>query len=151
MELLKSLGWSGSQVAMAVARMPCILGSAEDRLRRAISFLTKDAGMEAEAIARRPALLKLSIERRLAPRLKVLKLLKEQGLPSGNRAFYPVACMSSEAFFNTFVRPHATILPPGLIGACADAAVLGKRRPELHPEKTGCKWKECGDSPRSQD
>ncbi|RLN05146.1 hypothetical protein C2845_PM13G13580 [Panicum miliaceum] len=122
MELLKSLGWSSSQVAMAVAKMPCILGSSEDRLRRAISFLTKDAGMEAEAIARGPSLLKFSIERRLAPRLKVLKLLKEEGLRLGDRAFYPVACMSSEAFLNTFVRPHATILPPDLIAACATAS-----------------------------
>ncbi|RLN25564.1 hypothetical protein C2845_PM07G28860 [Panicum miliaceum] len=121
MELLESLGWSSSQVAMAVAKMPGILSSSEDRLRRAIGFLTKDAGMEAEAIARGPALLKFSIERRLAPRLKVLKLLKENGLPLGDRAFYPVACMGSEAFLNTFVRPHAKIFPPDLIAACATA------------------------------
>jgi len=114
---------------MAVAKMPCILSSSEDRLRRAISFLTKDAGMEVEAIARGPALLKFSIERRLAPRLKVLKLLKEQGLRLGDRAFYPVACMSNEAFLNKFVRPHAMILPPVLIGACGDATARGGEAP----------------------
>ncbi|TKW17770.1 hypothetical protein SEVIR_5G389700v4 [Setaria viridis] len=121
MELLRSLGWSSSQVAMAVAKMPSILASSEDRLRRAVDFLTKEAGMEVEAVARGPSLLKFSIERRLVPRLKVLKLFKEKGLPLGGRSFYGVACMSRENFFNTFVLPHAKILPRGLIGAFATA------------------------------
>ncbi|OEL37222.1 hypothetical protein BAE44_0001759 [Dichanthelium oligosanthes] len=67
MELLKSLGWSSSQVAMAVARMPSILTGSEQRLRRAMNFLTKEAGKEVEAIARGPSLLMYSIERGWRP------------------------------------------------------------------------------------
>ncbi|XP_062206170.1 uncharacterized protein LOC133908059 [Phragmites australis] len=125
MELLKSLGWSSCQVAMAVTKMPSILGGSEDRLRRAVDFLTKEAGMEVEAIARAPSMLKFSVEGRLAPRLNVLKLLKEKGLPGGDRGFYNVACMSDEAFLKTFVRPHEESLPPGLADAYA-AARAGK-------------------------
>ncbi|CAO1944399.1 unnamed protein product [Urochloa humidicola] len=121
MELLKSLGWSGSQVATAVSKMPGILTSSEGRLRRVMDFLTKEAGVEVDAIARGPSMLMLSIERRLAPRLKVLKLLKEKGLPLGDRSFYGVACMSSENFYNSFVLPHAKILPRDLIGVFATA------------------------------
>ncbi|CAL4946554.1 unnamed protein product [Urochloa decumbens] len=132
MDLLKSLGWSSSQVAMAVARMPSVLTGSEDQLRRAVDFLTKEAGMEVEAIARSPSLLNYSIGRRLAPRLKVLKLLKEKGLPLGDRPFYSVACMGSENFFNMFVLPHAKILPRGLFGAFAlgraGKAVEGRAR-----------------------
>ncbi|CAL4973092.1 unnamed protein product [Urochloa decumbens] len=132
MDLLKSLGWSGSQVAMAVAKMPGLLTASEDRLRRAVDFLTKEAGMEVEGIAHWPSLLRFSIERRLAPRLKVQRFLKEKGLSLGDRSFYSVACMSSEKFFNTFVLPHAKILPRGLIGAFATAragkAVAGAAR-----------------------
>ncbi|XP_062226333.1 uncharacterized protein LOC133924691 [Phragmites australis] len=125
MELLKSLGWSSCQVAMAVAKMPSILSSSEDRLRRAVDFLTKEAGVEVEAIARAPAMLKFSIEGRLVPRLNVLKLLKEKGLPGGDRGFYNAVCMSDETFLNTFVRPNEASLPPGLTDAHA-AALAGK-------------------------
>lgn len=121
----------------------------EDRTRRAVDFLTKEAGMEVEAVARGPALLKFSIERRLAPRLKVLKLFKEKGLPLGDRAFYTVACMSSEKFLNKFVLPHAEILPQFHATSLVLLllSVLGKRRPELHGEKPGSGWKQ-GEDPQ---
>jgi mTERF domain-containing protein, mitochondrial len=73
MELMRSLGLSRSQVAMAVAKFPSVLCNSEERLRRGMDFLTKEAGMDMEAIARSPGMLKLSIEGRLAPRLKVLR------------------------------------------------------------------------------
>ncbi|TVU36475.1 hypothetical protein EJB05_18411, partial [Eragrostis curvula] len=123
-ELLRSLGLSSGQVAMAVAKMPSVLAACEDRLRRAMDFLTKEAGMDMEAIARSPSLLKFSIEERLAPRLKVLKLLKENGLPGGNRGFYNMACLSEEKFINKFVRPHEKSVPA--IAAVYAAARVGK-------------------------
>ncbi|TVU36474.1 hypothetical protein EJB05_18410, partial [Eragrostis curvula] len=124
MELLRSLGLSSGQVAMAVAKMPSILGSCEDRLRRAMDFLTKEVGMDMEAIARSPSLLAFSIEERLAPRLKVLKLLKENGLPGGNRGFYNMACLGEETFLDKFVRPHEKSIPA--IAAVYAAARAGK-------------------------
>ncbi|KAL6845851.1 hypothetical protein ACP4OV_024426 [Aristida adscensionis] len=124
MELLKSFGWSDQQVAMAVAKMPYLLNSSDDRLRRAMVFLTEEAGLEVEAIARGPAMLKFSIEGRLRPRLQVIKLLKEGGLLADELSFYGVACMGEDTFWKTFVLPHEQSVP-AVVDAYA-AARVGK-------------------------
>lgn len=75
LELLRSLGLSNGQLTMVVAKLPSILNLSKDRMRSAMDFLTKEAEMDMVVIARSPVLLKFSVEGRLAPRLKVLKLL----------------------------------------------------------------------------
>ncbi|RCV20867.1 LOW QUALITY PROTEIN: hypothetical protein SETIT_4G092500v2 [Setaria italica] len=68
LKFLKStLGCSESEVAIAVSKMPCILGYSEENLIRKIQFLIKEVGMEPQHIVERPALLGLSLEKRLVP------------------------------------------------------------------------------------
>jgi mTERF domain-containing protein, mitochondrial len=57
-----------------------------------MDFLTKEAWMDMEAIAPSQRMLKLSIEGRLAPRLKVLKLLKAKGLQGHNSQLQLLRC-----------------------------------------------------------
>ncbi|KAK3162497.1 hypothetical protein QOZ80_1BG0090230 [Eleusine coracana subsp. coracana] len=111
LELLRSLGLSSGQVAMAVAKMPSILNLSKDRLRRGMDFLTKEAGMDMEVIARAPAMLKFNIEGRLAPRLKVVNFIREKGLPCSNWSFYTAACLSEERFLSKFVHLHEKNIP----------------------------------------
>ncbi|GJM92537.1 hypothetical protein PR202_ga09014 [Eleusine coracana subsp. coracana] len=124
LELLRSLGLSSGQVAMAVAKMPSILNLSKDRLRRGMDFLTKEAGMDMEVIARAPAMLKFNIEGRLAPRLKVVNFIKEKGLPCSNWSFYTAACLSEERFLSKFVHLHEKNIPA--ITAVYAAARRGK-------------------------
>ncbi|XP_047075707.1 transcription termination factor MTEF1, chloroplastic-like isoform X2 [Lolium rigidum] len=79
-QVLETLGWSHDDVLLAVKKMPGILTVSEERLQRNMHFLTKVAGLEISYIAQRPVLLKYSLERRLFPRYRLLKLLNEKGL-----------------------------------------------------------------------
>uniref|UniRef100_A0A0E0K5A3 Uncharacterized protein n=1 Tax=Oryza punctata TaxID=4537 RepID=A0A0E0K5A3_ORYPU len=122
-EVLKLLGWRSDQVAQVITKMPSVLHGSEERLRRAMSFLTKVAGMDVETIAKHPAMLRYSIEKRLVPRLNVLKVLREERLP-GRRSYnlHSVATMSEARFAEKFVHPYKESFP-AIIDAYADTFV----------------------------
>jgi mTERF domain-containing protein, mitochondrial len=111
MELMRSLGLSSSQVAVVMAKMPSILCASEDRLQRGMDFFTKEVGMDMMAITWSSVMLKFSIEGRIMPKLKVLKILKEKGLRGGNWAFYSAACLNDAQFIKRFMSPYRKTIP----------------------------------------
>uniref|UniRef100_A0A0D9VL32 Uncharacterized protein n=1 Tax=Leersia perrieri TaxID=77586 RepID=A0A0D9VL32_9ORYZ len=110
-EVFKLLGWRGDQVAEVIAKMPTVLHNSAERLLRIMDFLTREAGMDVETIVKCPAMLRYSIEKRLAPQLNVLKLHKEEGLPGSTYNLQTVAAMSKARFAKKFVLPYKESLP----------------------------------------
>jgi mTERF domain-containing protein len=131
-QVLETLGWSHDDVLLAVKKMPGILTVSEERLQRNMHFLTKVAGLEISYIAQRPVLLKYSLERRLFPRFRLLKLLNEKGLLD-LRFDYHAASLSEKKFLAKFVHPYEESLP-GL--ADVYASTCAQKIPmELLPKK----------------
>ncbi|CAM0913658.1 unnamed protein product [Alopecurus aequalis] len=109
--LEETLGWSKDDVLLAVKKMPGILTVSEERLQRNVRFLTEVAGLEISYIAQRPVLLKYSLERRLYPRYRLLKLLNAKGLLLDLRFDYHAASLSEKKFLGKFVHPYKDSLP----------------------------------------
>ncbi|XP_062232863.1 uncharacterized protein LOC133930213 [Phragmites australis] len=118
MQLFEKLGWSREDISLAVRKFPNILGSTEKRVRRSLEFLMGDVGLEIPYIARRPALMLYSIERRLLPRHCLMNFLKAKGLLNAEFSFYFVSTMGNEKFLHRFVHPYEDSVP-GLAAAFA--------------------------------
>ncbi|MQL93855.1 hypothetical protein Taro_026504 [Colocasia esculenta] len=71
--LLRSHGFTDAQISEAVARSPrVLLSKAEEKLGPKLRFLTR-AGLSTELIARRPTLLRRSLDRHLRPWFEFLR------------------------------------------------------------------------------
>ncbi|CAN6198260.1 unnamed protein product [Urochloa humidicola] len=111
LKFLKStLGCSESEVAIAVSKRPNILNYSEENLLRTIQFLTKEVGLEAQHIVGVPVLLGYSLEKRLVPRHRVMKLLQAKGLNS-NISFSSLAKLAEKDFKLKFIDHHEDSVP----------------------------------------
>ncbi|CAH9088412.1 unnamed protein product [Cuscuta europaea] len=79
-EILRSLGWSKSDISNLVQRQPSCLMLSEARLRKKLNFLMKKLGYGPHYLADRPMLLLSSLEKKTIPRSQVLKTLEEHQL-----------------------------------------------------------------------
>ncbi|TVU28534.1 hypothetical protein EJB05_20055, partial [Eragrostis curvula] len=82
------LGWSEAEVAKAVKMAPVLLRCSREKLQRVSEFLTKVVGINAKYILSSPTILMYSLERRIAPRHYVMKVLQEKGLMHKERSFF---------------------------------------------------------------
>lgn len=127
--ILETLGWSQDQVAASARKMPGILAMSEERLRRNADFLATHVGLEIPYIARRPALVMYSLERRLSPRHSLLKILSTRGLLDAKPDFYSTVALTEKRFLDKYVRPYEESIP-GLAttyaSSCAAAKVTTK-------------------------
>ncbi|XP_010939576.1 transcription termination factor MTERF8, chloroplastic [Elaeis guineensis] len=120
--LLKSLGWSESEIASAVCKTPKLLNCSEKSIRAKMDFLTKEAALEPSYVASCPVLLMCSLERRLIPRNHVLRILKSKELLEGGRHFYAAIVLREEKFLKKFVLPNEKKIPglsEAYLAACA--------------------------------
>ncbi|CAL5051952.1 unnamed protein product [Urochloa decumbens] len=123
-----SLCCSESEVAIAVSKMPNILGYSEENLLRKIQFLTKEVELEHQYIVGRPVLLGYSLEKRLVPRHRVMKLLEAKGFNS-NISFFSLAKLGEKDFRLKFIDCHEDSVP-GLASYYASACA-GDAPPEV--------------------
>ncbi|CAL5043719.1 unnamed protein product [Urochloa decumbens] len=105
-----SLRCSESEVAIAVSKMPCILGYSEESLLRKIQFFTKEVGLDPQYIVERPVLLGYSLEKRLVPRHCVMKMLQAKGFNS-NISFSSLAKLGEKDFRLKFIDRHEDSVP----------------------------------------
>jgi len=122
--LLHSIGFSKDDVLAMVRKQPHVLGMSEKKLQGNMDFLVRDVGLGVPYIARRPALLTYSVERRLLPRHSLLKVLKAKELLKDDLDYYATAMMGEKFFVEKFVHPFEKQVP-GLIDGYASKC-LGK-------------------------
>nr|CAB3471379.1 unnamed protein product [Digitaria exilis] len=111
-EFLKTtLGACKSDVSTAASKIPCILGMSEERLLSKIQFLTKEVGLEPQYIVERPVLLALSLEKRLVPRHRVMKVLQAKGLLTSNTSFLTFVKLGERDFKLRYTDCHKDSVP----------------------------------------
>uniref|UniRef100_A0ACD5XEK9 Uncharacterized protein n=1 Tax=Avena sativa TaxID=4498 RepID=A0ACD5XEK9_AVESA len=111
-EFLKTtLMWSDCEVKIAVSKAPIVLTVSKDTLQRKSDFLISEMGLEPAYIAHRPAMLTLSLERRLRPRYYVMKFLKEDGLLDHGKDYYSILLINEKVFVDKFICPHKEAAP----------------------------------------
>ncbi|WVZ96158.1 hypothetical protein U9M48_041829, partial [Paspalum notatum var. saurae] len=118
--LKSALGCSETEVAIAVSKMPSILGISNERLLPKIRFLIDEVGFEPRYIVEKPSLLGYSLEKRLLPRHRVMKLLHAKGLLSECTTFFSLVQAGEQAFRSKLIDRHKDSVP-GLADAYAAA------------------------------
>ncbi|XP_062233252.1 transcription termination factor MTERF9, chloroplastic-like [Phragmites australis] len=122
--LKRALGCAETEVAIAVSKMPSILGLSKECHLRRIQFLINEVGMEPQYIVERPVLFSLSLEKRLIPRHCVMKVLQANGLLNSNMSFFSLAKIREETFKLKFIDCHKDSVT-GLADAYAAARAGG--------------------------
>ncbi|CAL5064732.1 unnamed protein product [Urochloa decumbens] len=107
LELLKStLDCSTSEVATAVSKRPDILEMSDENLLRKIQFMINEVGLGPQYILKNPGLLTYSLEKRLVPRHRVIKVLLTKGLLKSNWGFCSLAKLGEKNFRLKFIDCH---------------------------------------------
>ncbi|CAL5046915.1 unnamed protein product [Urochloa decumbens] len=125
----RTFGCSESEVSIAMTKMPGILGFSDKNLSRKIEFLVNEVGMEPQYILQRHVLLGYSLEKRLLPRHRVMKVLQAKGLLNTNWTFYSLAVIGEKDFRLKFIDCHKDAVP-GLAAYYA-IACAGEVPPEV--------------------
>jgi len=116
----KTLGCSDAEVETMVQKNPMVLMTSSEKLQRVYEFLTKVVGVDAKYIQGMPTILMYSLERRLAPRNYVMKVLQEKGLIRKDLSFYSIVTVGEKTFCSRYIDPYKDVLP-GLANAYASA------------------------------
>ncbi|KAJ4744875.1 hypothetical protein LUZ62_001271 [Rhynchospora pubera] len=119
MEFFKSTyGWSQEEVYSAFKKFPTVLAISKDKVKSNMNFLTREAKMEPRSIASYPHLLAYSQQKRLVPRLHVLRILATKGLK--NSVALTSACVLTEKrFIEKYVEPYKKDVPELAEAYCA--------------------------------
>ncbi|XP_078444400.1 transcription termination factor MTERF15, mitochondrial-like isoform X1 [Wolffia australiana] len=111
MELLRSLGWTEEEILAAIHRFPVLLRYSEKKINAAMELLVKEAGCDPSYVARHPTLVGFSVEKRILPRIAVLKRLRSEGIASGDNCLLSAILASEEAFVERFIDRYGEAIP----------------------------------------
>ncbi|KAJ0053062.1 hypothetical protein Pint_02953 [Pistacia integerrima] len=79
-QTLMSYGWSESDFLLAFKRQPILMLCSVKKIRILMDFFVKNMGLKSSDIVRCPNLLMFSLERRIIPRVSVLKVVMSKKL-----------------------------------------------------------------------
>ncbi|KAJ4841646.1 hypothetical protein Tsubulata_034077 [Turnera subulata] len=103
LELLRSLGWSETELGSALTVQPMLMLCSEEKIRTIMHFLVNKVGLMPSDVAMYPNVFLLSLERNIIPRCSVLNLLMSKGLVKKNFCFLGVLTMGKARFEKKFV------------------------------------------------
>jgi mTERF domain-containing protein len=109
--LKKTFRWSDSEVGFVVCKTPALLRRSKDILQRLSQFFISEVGLEPAAIANRPVMLTLSLERRLRPRYYAVKFLKENGLFNHDPSYSTIFKLTEKVFVERYICPNKEAAP----------------------------------------
>ncbi|KAH9624439.1 hypothetical protein KSS87_021732, partial [Heliosperma pusillum] len=79
-QVFKSFGWTDFHISELVRRSPPAILPSEETNRKKLDFLMNELGYDPDYLATHSALFTYSLKKRLMPRHRVLRVLKEKGL-----------------------------------------------------------------------
>ncbi|KAK9153406.1 hypothetical protein Sjap_000886 [Stephania japonica] len=104
LEAYRSWGLSEEDVRLAFRKQPFCMIASEEKIMRIMDFLVNKMGYDATLIAKYPAIILLSLEKRIVPRCLVVQALVSKGLFGRRKcSIYSVLKMTEENFFKRFV------------------------------------------------
>ncbi|XP_055835062.1 uncharacterized protein LOC129903529 [Solanum dulcamara] len=108
--IFKSFGWSDDDVLMMFRKLPYCLALSEEKIQKALSYM-KNLGCEPTYLASHPSVLVFSLEKRVVPRVQVLKILDEKKLERRKLGLYYALSITETKFMEYFVLPYKDQIP----------------------------------------
>ncbi|OIT19052.1 hypothetical protein A4A49_59022, partial [Nicotiana attenuata] len=109
--IFKSFGWSDDHIVEMFSKLPHCVAFSEVRIEKALNLFMKELSFEPSYLASRPSILIYSLEKRVIPRMQVLKILDEKKLKRRKWALYPVLVLTESKFIDYFVLPYKDQIP----------------------------------------
>ncbi|XP_068635818.1 transcription termination factor MTERF5, chloroplastic-like [Aristolochia californica] len=110
-ELYKSLGWSDSDISFVFRKNPSSFLISEEKVRKAMDFFTKELSWDPSRCSQYPALLLLSLEKRILPRYMILQALESKGLVKKRGRYVHSFLISEKIFFDTYIAKYGKEFP----------------------------------------
>ncbi|KAM3320704.1 transcription termination factor MTERF5, chloroplastic isoform X1 [Capsicum chacoense] len=110
-EIFKSFGWSDEDVLTMFRKLPYCIALSEVKIRKGLSLYVKELGYDAAYISSHPSILIYSLEKRVLPRMQVLKILDEKKLERRKMGLYSVVSLTERKFKDYFVLPYKDQVP----------------------------------------
>ncbi|KAF3772680.1 hypothetical protein EJ110_NYTH55615 [Nymphaea thermarum] len=111
LEVLKGFGWTQEDILLAFHKCPLFLTISAVNLKRKLDFLVEELGYHPSKIAPFPSMFLYSMERRIKPRLSVLRILDSNKLVSRKKTVLTLLHMKDEEFYQEFVLKHKDKCP----------------------------------------
>ncbi|XP_051151345.1 uncharacterized protein LOC127265547 [Andrographis paniculata] len=108
-ELYRRCGWSDPDILTAFSLHPYCMLVSEDKIMRTMEFLVKEMDCQPKDIAKTPRVLLYCLDKRVAPRCRVIKLLMEKGLLERSYKLSSLISYSEHCFLERFVRKHGHV------------------------------------------
>ncbi|XP_074311911.1 transcription termination factor MTERF15, mitochondrial-like [Silene latifolia] len=135
-QVLKSFGWTEYDVSELMRRSPNAFLISEESIRKKLGFFMIELGYKPDFLATHSALLGYSIENRVAPRHRVLLVLKEKGLLIDYN-LYTAAIKTEKLFLKILIEPFKEDVP-GLLQlyqsnkGCSNIDAISRRGDAKH-------------------
>lgn len=102
-EVYSRWGWSEDDIVVAFRKHPNCMILSERKIDSTMEYLVNEMGWPARRLARCPAILFFSLERRIIPRCEVVKVLVEKGLLKREFSLSTFLLPPEERFLDRFV------------------------------------------------
>ncbi|XP_059279872.1 transcription termination factor MTERF5, chloroplastic-like [Lycium ferocissimum] len=109
--VFKSYGWSDDDVLTMFRKLPYCIAFSEVKIKKILNLYMKELGLEPDYLASHPSILIYSLEKRVLPRMQVLKILDEKKLERRKLALYSVVSIAESKFIEYFVLPYKDQIP----------------------------------------
>ncbi|KAI8005001.1 hypothetical protein LOK49_LG08G03166 [Camellia lanceoleosa] len=111
-EVYKKWGLSEDDILLGFGKRPWCMIASEHKISGVMDFFVNKMGLESSFVVRRPALISLSLEKRIVPRCEVYKVLLSKGLIKDNDVSLMRMLISPENWFlNRVVYRHEEEAP----------------------------------------
>lgn len=110
-KVFRSYGWDDEDILKLARRNPFTLMTSEGKLRTGLDYFMKEQGYHPGTLAGTPMLLMLSLDKRIRPRIAVLKLLKDKKLVQESVSLISVLCRTESEFLRSYIERHKDRIP----------------------------------------
>ncbi|CAN4122190.1 unnamed protein product [Withania somnifera] len=111
LDVLRDYGWSKWDIIKLVQVLPYCLRLSQMRIRAALDFYMLQLGLKPAYLASHPTLLMFSMEKRVLPRLEIMRSLVEKKLYDEDYNLYTVLLPSEQKFYQVYVLAHKDKMP----------------------------------------
>ncbi|XP_026457954.1 uncharacterized protein LOC113358569 [Papaver somniferum] len=130
----KTWGWSEDEILTAFRKCPYCMMASEKKINGVMSFLVNEMGYIAQAIVHCPELFTYNLEKRIAPRCLVIRILRSKGLLKQEYNINTIATKSDKVFLELFVSKFEKEAPE-LLNVYHETVVWTANHKDLHLHK----------------
>lgn len=108
-DIYRSFGWSDEHIRTMTRTHPSCLNFSEATICKRLTFLMNEVGLTPEYLASRSYFLTYSLEKRVIPRYRILKILNEKHLKKGVQL--SAISFSPSKFMEAYLLPYKDKIP----------------------------------------